>query len=219
LNRRLDGDDVATAYDAWSEHYDGDPNRTRDAAAAALDAAGLPLDGIRLVEAGCGTGRHTQTFARRAREVLALDFSEGMLARARARVAAPNVRFVRHDLREPWPVADAWADVLVSMLVLEHIDDLGPVFAQAARVLREGGTGFLCELHPTRQASGRQAEVVDPATGMRRSVQAFVHAQATYIRLAESVGFEVVDARARGLPDDPVDAPPRVLALTLRRRG
>jgi SAM-dependent methyltransferase len=217
VSRRLEGDAVADAYDRWAGHYDADANRTREAAALALAAAALPLDGARVVEAGCGTGRHTAGFASRAAAVVALDFSDGMLARARARVDAANVTFMRHDLRTPWPVADGGADVVVSMLVLEHIDALAPVFAEAARVLREGGTWFLCELHPDRQASGRQAEVVDPATGDRSVVQAFVHTETEYLGLAAASGFHLQRATRGNLPDDDATALPRVLALHLQR--
>lgn len=217
MNRRLDGDAVADAYDRWAAHYDADANRTREAAAAALAAAALPLAGARLVEAGCGTGRHTATFAALAAEVVALDFSEGMLARARARVEAAHVQFRRHDLRSPWPVADGWADVVVSMLVLEHVDELAPVFREAARVLRAGGTWFLCEFHPTRQASGRQAEIVDPATGVRSPVLAFVHTEDEYRRAAVDSGLEVVQVDVGGLPEDDAAALPRVIAICLRR--
>lgn len=207
---------MARAYDGWAKRYDADPNRTREAAARALLDCGLGFDGMDVVEIGCGTGRHTEWLAARARRVVALDFSDGMLAQARARVSAPQVRFVRHDISTPWPLEAASADVLVSMLVLEHIDDLAPVFHEAARVLRPAGCWFLCELHPQRQASGRQAEFVDPDSGQLQRVVGFVHPLSEYQQLAQANGLAVQHASE---PHDPTEAGmPRVLALTLQRR-
>src|SRR5207245_2491950 len=81
-------------------------------------------------------------------------------------VAAEHVRFVQHDLRMPWPVAAASIDVAVGNLVLEHIESLAPVFAEAARVVRPGGQLFICELHPARQRRGGQAHFTYAATGV-----------------------------------------------------
>src|SRR6185436_13665880 len=92
-----------------------------------------------IVEVGCGTGKNSVFFAEKARSVVALDFSDGMLAKARARVKAPSVRFVHHDVREPWPVPATSADLVSVNLVLEHVEHIAFVFQEAARVLRPGG--------------------------------------------------------------------------------
>ncbi|MCS3666765.1 SAM-dependent methyltransferase [Salinibacter ruber] len=44
-----------------------------------------------------------------------------------------------------------------------HVEALGPVFQEARRVLRDGGTFYLAELHPTRQFGGTQAHFEDEA--------------------------------------------------------
>jgi malonyl-CoA O-methyltransferase len=147
------GDAVAAAYDRWSAQYDADVNRTRDLDGAVLRAGQVAPGGLDVLELGCGTGKNTRWLAT-ARSLHALDFSDGMLAQARAAVPDPHVRFTRHDLRLPWPVADRSVDLIVGNLVLEHIERLDPVFAEVARVLRPGGTLYLCELHPFRQARG-----------------------------------------------------------------
>ncbi|MDQ3697995.1 MAG: class I SAM-dependent methyltransferase [Gemmatimonadota bacterium] len=94
--------------------------------------------------------------------MVALDFSDGMLARARELVSVPHARFVRHDVRERWPAPDSTFDAVIGKLVLEHVPDL-PVYREAARVLRPGGQLWLCELHPERQRRGGQAHFTDSA--------------------------------------------------------
>jgi malonyl-CoA O-methyltransferase len=211
--------EVAGAYDRWAASYDADRNATRDLDAEVLRASPLlvAVAGREVLELGCGTGKNTAWLAERAASVTALDFSEGMLARARTRVAAPHVRFVRHDVREPWPLPDARVDVVVGNLVLEHVEALGPVFAEAARVLRPGGRLFLCELHPYRQWRGGQARFTDAATGESVRVAAHVHAVSDYVNGGLAAGFAL---RALGEwleAGAPEDAPPRLLSVLFER--
>ncbi|WP_437729988.1 class I SAM-dependent methyltransferase [Sorangium sp. So ce1335] len=211
--------EIATAYDRWAETYDDDDNRTRELAAAVLRQRDLVLTGRDVVEIGCGTGRNTPWLAERAASVLALDFSEGMLRHARARVQSPRVRFVHHDIRAAWPMADGSADVVVALLVLEHIEHLEAIFAEAARASRAGGELFLCELHPMRQMRGGQANFVNRATGEPERVPAFLHDVSEYVNAGLSSGFELVHLGewrdAGALRNDP----PRLLSVHLRRRA
>jgi malonyl-CoA O-methyltransferase len=142
-----------------------------------------------VVELGCGTGKNTEWLAARGRSVLAMDLSPRMLARARERLGARDaelarrVRFVEHDLRErPWPITDASADVVVGNLVLEHVESLDGVFAEAARVLRPLGRLFFCELHPFRQLRGGQAHFTSADGGDTVHVPAFLHDVSEYVR-------------------------------------
>jgi SAM-dependent methyltransferase len=170
-----------------------------------------------VIEAACGTGRHTGWLAEGAAGVVALDFSEGMLARARARVSAPTVRFARHDLRAPWPVEAGAADLVVMMLVLEHIEAVAPVYAEAARALRPGGRLFSCEFHPVRQLLGRTAEYTDPTTGRPARVAAFAHEVSEYVRAGLDAGFRVADLGEWRDDGAPPATPPRLLTLDLVR--
>ena len=120
--------EIAAAYNEWAETYDMDQNRTRDLAAETLKQANLNLDGRKVIEVGCGTGRNTVWLAERAADIVALDFSEAMLDRAKDRVSEPRVCFLQHDARAPWPLADSSADVVIAMLILEHVEHVETVF-------------------------------------------------------------------------------------------
>ncbi|XXX72318.1 class I SAM-dependent methyltransferase [Sorangium sp. So ce134] len=211
--------EIAMAYDRWSATYDDDPNRTRELSAVVLRERGLALAGRDVIEIGCGTGRNTEWLVERAGSVLALDFSEGMLRQARARVGSPRVRFVQHDIRSPWPAADGSSDVVIAMLVLEHIEHVEAVFAEAARALRGGGELFLCELHPVRQMRGGQANFVNRETGEPERVPAFLHDVSEYVNAGLSSGYELVHLGewrdAEALRNDP----PRLLSVHLRLRA
>ena len=209
--------EVAEAYDRWSRRYDDDHNATRDLDARIVRQSPLHLAGARVLELGCGTGKNSEWLAAQARELVALDFSPGMLDVARRRVRAAQVRFVEHDITRPWPVAADSCDVVVGNLVLEHVRELAPIYAEAARVLRPGGELFLCELHPYRQLRGGQAHFEDVETHQIVPVTAFRHSVSEYVNGGLAAGF-TLRALGEHLEESvTVDAVPRLLSVLFER--
>jgi ubiquinone/menaquinone biosynthesis C-methylase UbiE len=206
----MQDDPVRLAYARWSAHYDADDNRTRDAALAALERLLVPLGDRDVLEIGCGTGQSTRLLAG-ARSLVALDFSEEMMARARAKV--PSARFLLHDVREPWPLPDASVDLVTENLVLEHVEALGPVLGEMARVLRPGGAALLFELHPYRQLLGKQARFETDAGTVK--IPAFAHSISELVQAALKAGFSISDL---GEWSDGAEPIPRVLSLSLEQR-
>ncbi|MCS3627865.1 SAM-dependent methyltransferase [Salinibacter ruber] len=78
-------------------------------------------------------------------------------------------------LTDPGEAYDRWPGHVEATLVLEHVEALGPVFQEARRVVRDGGTFYLAELHPTRQFGGTQAHFEDEATGETVVIEACAH--------------------------------------------
>src|SRR5215203_4479753 len=211
------GSDVAQAYDRWALRYDDDHNATRDLDARVVRGSPLHVAGSRVLELGCGTGKNSEWLAAQARELVALDFSPGMLDVARRRVRAAHVRFVEHDITRSWPVESASMDIVVGNLVLEHVRDLGPVYTEAARVLRTGGQLFVCELHPYRQLRGGQAHFEDAETDEIVPVTAFRHSVSEYVNGALAAGF-AVRALGEHLEESAApDAAPRLLSVLFER--
>ena len=211
------GAEIARAYDRWSRTYDTDANTTRDLDADVLRRSSLVLDGRDVLELGCGTGKNTGWLAERARRVVGMDFSPGMLEVARDRVPLERVTLVQHDIRERWPVDDASVDLVVGNLILEHLANVSAVFAEAARVLRPGGTMYSCELHPYRQLRGGQAHFTDEWSGEVVFAPAFQHTIAEYLNAAVAGGLTV--ARVDEWTETGASSPaiPRLLSIQLRR--
>lgn len=209
-------DDVKRAYDVWADVYDSQPNATRDLDAVVVRSQDASLFQGDVLELGAGTGKNTEWLAPRARSLLALDASEGMLQRARLRPGVERVRFVQHDLRQPWPTPDGSHDTLVCNLVLEHLEDLSFIFTEARRVLRPGGHFLVCELHPFRQLQGSQARFEHPETKETHRVTAYLHDVSEYLNAAARAGFVLVQAGDWRDSEAPRTAVPRLLSLLWR---
>jgi ubiquinone/menaquinone biosynthesis C-methylase UbiE len=211
------GSDVAQAYDRWSRRYDDDHNATRDLDARVVRGSPLHVAGSRVLELGCGTGKNSEWLATHARELVALDFSPGMLDVARRRVRSQRARFVEQDITRPWPVDPSSIDVVVGNLVLEHVRDLAPIYAEAARVLRTGGELFLCELHPYRQLRGAQAHFEDAETNETVPVTAYQHSVSEYVNGGLAAGFTLRALGEHVEESASPDSPPRLLSVLFER--
>ena len=57
---------------------------------------------VRILDIGCGTGRHTIELAKRGYTVIGIDLSESLLNRAKEKASAQNLQidFQLHDARE-----------------------------------------------------------------------------------------------------------------------
>ena len=210
---------VVDAYDRWAATYDADRNATRDLDADVVRRTAPAMAGLDVVEIGCGTGKNTAWLAERARSVIALDFSGGMLARAREQIHSDNVRFILHDVTTMWPVEDEKVDVVIGNLILEHVHHLAPVFAEAARVLRSGGHLFVCELHPDRQRLGGQAEFIDRATGVHVRVAAYGHTVAEFVNAGITAGLTVRHVGEFVEPSASPDSAPRLLSVLFQKQS
>jgi malonyl-CoA O-methyltransferase len=206
------GDRVSDAYNQWSATYDQMANKTRDLSAKILRAQDLPLQDATIIEMGCGTGLNTGYLAEHARQLTALDFSEGMLAQAKAKTTSDRIIFKQCDITGHWPVSNAAADLIVGNLVLEHIEELAPVFSRVFNALKPGGQMFICELHPARQMLGTKAVFTDGA-GQAVDFPAYFHDVSDYVNAALSVGFHIVELSERRDDDANKMEPPRLITL------
>jgi ArsR family transcriptional regulator len=95
----------------------------------------------RVVDIGTGTGALLPLLGTAVDEVVAIDSSAAMLARARRlcqRHALGRVRFQRADVRA-LPLRDACCDAAYGSMVLHHVARPEAAVAEMARVVRPGG--------------------------------------------------------------------------------
>jgi SAM-dependent methyltransferase len=121
----------------------------------------LPDEPLRVVDLGCGFG----WFCRWAREqkaaqVLGLDMSEKMLARARATTSDAAITYERADM-ERLDLPDTRFDLAYSSLALHYIEDAARLFAVIHRALVPGGHFVFSTEHPIYTAPTKPGWSID----------------------------------------------------------
>ncbi len=106
----------------------------------------VPIRADRALDAGCGTGLHTDLLADRCDDVLAVDTSTPMLTFACRRRPHPNVRYTLRDLLDVTPAEDGLFDVVLSAYTLHHVPDLSAALRHLRSLLRPGGTVLLVDV-------------------------------------------------------------------------
>jgi malonyl-CoA O-methyltransferase len=187
--------DPRAGYAAWAACYDTDGNPLVALEGPALRDLWGDVAGKRVLDLGCGTGRHTLALAEAGARVTALDQSPEMMARAFTKLGGHAVEWVLHELPGPLPFPDATFDMVVMGLVAVHVADLTALLAEANRVLRPGGRCVLSALHADRTAGGQRARFIDPATGVRRPITTYHRTAADYHDAADTAGLVVVAER------------------------
>lgn len=206
--------DTRQAYNTWAVQYDTNENKTRDLEAQALRATLTPIAFDRYLEIGCGTGKNTEWLITKATDITAVDLSEEMLAKAKAKINSHNVQFIQADITAPWSFTQGLYDVVGFSLVLEHIDNLEPVFEKVAAVLKPGGYVYIGELHPFKQYNGSKARF-ETETGTQ-VVECFNHHISDFIEAGRQHGLLLADMEEYFDNDDRQEIP-RILTLLLKK--
>ena len=159
----------------WAPIYDAPGNPVIDNEEPVVHALLEDAPRGRALDAACGTGRHAAHLVSLGYEVVGVDRTTSMLDVARTRI--PDGQF-REGRLEDLPVDDLSVDVVTCGLALEHVDDLGVVIKEFARVLRPGGWVVCSDTHPIMRVLGTGAFVPAAHTGalqLVRGHQTHVH--------------------------------------------
>ena len=101
---------------------------------------------LEVADLGCGTGELLTVLTECAEKVIGVDSSPNMLEESRKRFFDKNSPI---DLRlgelEHLPLRDQETEVAVISLALHHLSDPGAAVAEAARILKPGGTLIIAE--------------------------------------------------------------------------
>ncbi|MFJ2408499.1 class I SAM-dependent methyltransferase [Pseudomonas sp. NPDC087814] len=127
----------------------------------ALQSMLPPMSGLKVVDLGCGYG----WFSRWAREqgaeqVLGLDVSQKMLARAKEMTSSSAITYAIADL-EKLDLPDAAFDLAYSSLAFHYIVDLKGLFARIHQALVPGGRLVFSIEHPIFMAPRQPGWLID----------------------------------------------------------
>jgi SAM-dependent methyltransferase len=103
-----------------------------------------------IADIGCGPGAHSRALAARGYEVTGLDASPKMVTVARERAASDTtLTFQVADATERLPFADGSLGGVLSILLIQHLDNPSAFVREVTRCLRPGGHALL--LAPARE--------------------------------------------------------------------
>ena len=114
-----------------------------------VDCEQFPVEpGERVLDMGCGGGRHAFALFKRGAEVVALDYSHKDLVEVRTMLGAIRVEGEAPEAAQAWtvqgtayglPFPDATFDRVIAAEVLEHLPADTDAMAELFRVLKPGG--------------------------------------------------------------------------------
>jgi len=139
-------DEVAAGYDRTNTVLSlGNDKLWRVAATRAI----APRPGQRILDLAAGTGASSVALARSGADVVAADFSAGMIAEGRRRHGGiPNLTFTEADATA-LPFADDEFDTVTISFGLRNVNDPDKALGEMLRVTKPGGTLVVCEFsHP-----------------------------------------------------------------------
>ncbi len=148
---------VSSMFDQVADRYDrtntalslGNDQLWRIATRRAL----APRPGERILDLAAGTGASSVALARSGAQVVAADFSPGMIAEGRRRHGAVSgLSFVEANATD-LPFADDEFDAVTMSFGLRNVDEPRKALAELLRVTKPGGRVVICEFsHPPSRA-------------------------------------------------------------------
>jgi demethylmenaquinone methyltransferase / 2-methoxy-6-polyprenyl-1,4-benzoquinol methylase len=152
-NLNKDPDDVSKMFDDVAHRYDllndllslGRTKAWRRVVTAIIS----PIPGMKILDIAAGTGSSSKPLVDKGADVIALDFSEGMLAAGRKRHR--NIKFQQGDALN-LPFTENTFDVTTISFGLRNTSDTSAALKDALRVTKKGGRIVVCEFsHPTNK--------------------------------------------------------------------
>lgn len=134
---------MSSAWDDWHRRKEG----TVEPDIAKLEELFGTRASPRILDIGCGTGRHTLYFARKGHEVYGFDESEEAIRRARELISRENLRATLQvwAMTKRFPYQDAFFDMVLATRVIHHtyMKNIIGILREIGRVTKSDGFLFL----------------------------------------------------------------------------
>ncbi len=137
---------IKQAYHDWAPAYDSDLNLCMELEKSKVNRILRPKKGEFILDVGCGTGRYSFLADKAGAEVIGIDISKDMLSIAKKKV--PCAKFIKGDITKNLPFSTKRFNKIICSLVLRHITDIGKLFGDLKRILKDDGFIIITTLHP-----------------------------------------------------------------------
>jgi SAM-dependent methyltransferase len=189
---------VREGYSGWAATYEATVLDLMDLAVAErLKTVSWPEAGEAL-DLACGTGRFGAWLrAKGVEPVDGLDLTPAMLERARARGVYRSLLLGEVSAVE---APDGAYGLITQSLADEHLQDLAPLYQEAARLARPGGTLVIVGYHPWFLMTGMAAHY-EEAPGQPVAIESYVHLFSDHAAAALAAGWRLQEM-LEGLIDE-----------------
>ena len=188
-------------YSLWAENYD---NEHHNSVIMGEEEVIWNLIGnvksLRILDAGCGTGRHAIPMAKQGAEIIAYDPSPEMLSKAKQKAKAQklNVDF-RTGTIEDIDSNPGKFDLVLCCLVLSHIKNLRKTVKKLAGYIKKDGSLIISDFHPFNLLIGFRTAFTSKEK--RYVVPNYLHLPSDYFSAMQDAGLRVTHYYEKGYLD------------------
>ena len=183
--------EVIEGYNRWAATYENDTNpliRLEERVTPELIGH---VEGQRVLDLGCGTGRYCTLLAERGASIVGLDPSEKMLEQARQRTSALSYIELHHGTIEQMDFPNEYFDMVLSALALNHLPELEPTLREMVRVLKYRGRMIISDIHPYWPVSGHNYVEFFDESGQEYRIPEYPHLIEEYWQILNVLGMRL----------------------------
>lgn len=197
--------DVRSGYGEWVDTYEQTVKDAMDI--ELLESLERVSWSGEAADLGCGTGRTGAWLSGRGVAAIdGVDLTPEMLELAEAR--GVYRRLVEADVRATGLGAGEY-DLVVTSLVDEHLPRLEPLYSEAFRLARPGGTYTLVGYHPHFIMAAGMPTHFDSASGEPIAIETHVHMLSAHVSAGLEAGFALTEMKERLIDDAWLELKPK----------
>jgi len=138
--------DIKKHYSLWARQYDKEANIAITLEEKNIKDFMPAIKGKGVLDFGCGTGRYAIPLAKKGAKVTAIDLTSRMIKEAKKKTKRLAIDFQNIDLLKYSPKRKF--DVIISMLVLDHIQKLEKAISVISKASKIGTEVIISNMHP-----------------------------------------------------------------------
>lgn len=197
--------DVRSGYGEWVGTYEQSVEDAMDI--ELLEALERVSWSGRAADLGCGTGRTGAWLREHGVEAIdGVDLTPEMLEVARSRDVYR--RLVEASVFATGLGSEEY-DLVTTCLVDEHLAELEPLYSEAFRLARPGGTYALVGFHPHFIMAAGMPTHYDSASGESVAIETHVHLLSAHVTAGLAAGWTLVEMRERLIDDAWLELKPK----------